>query len=337
MKRRELLRQFGSLAVTAASSVLMPSGSNSQPASKRPAICFMAAQVSDSVPEVVVEDSLKSVVRGLSDLGYSPGQNYEFLTLFPMLPDLRTATEDLVNRVKPDVIVPAATLEAVAVRKATSTIPLVCCALADGVHLGLIASEAHPGGNLTGIQPYIRGLPTKQIELAREILPQAKRLGLLTDLADPKGPPQLGDIKTASEALGFDTVAANASTADELPRATDSLAAAKVDLVFVMMANIFLNLSDRVAALALEKRLPTVFGYREHVVAGGLVSYGVDLKWCFHRGAYFVDKILKGARPGDLPIEFPTKFPLAVNLQTAKALGVTVPPSLIARADEVIE
>jgi putative ABC transport system substrate-binding protein len=337
MKRRELLRQFGSLAVTAASSVLMPSGSHSQPASKRPAICFIAAQVSDSVPEVVVEDTFKSVVRGLSDLGYALGQNYELLPLFPMLPDLKPATEDLVNRVKPDVIVAAATLEAVAVRQATSTIPLVCCALADGVHLGLIASEAHPGGNLTGIQPYIRGLPTKQIELAREILPQAKRLGLLTDLADPKGPPQLGDIKAASEALGFETVAANASTADELPRATDSLAAAKVDLVFVMMANIFLNLSDRVAALALERRLPTVFGYREHVVAGGLVSYGVDLKWCFHRGAYFVDKILKGARPGDLPIEFPTKFPLVLNLQTAKALGVTVPPSLVARADEVIE
>jgi putative tryptophan/tyrosine transport system substrate-binding protein len=337
MKRRELLRQFGSLTVTAASSVLLPSGLHSQPASKRPAICYVAALVSDSVPEVVSEDTFKSVVRGLADLGYTPGQNYELLPLFPMLPDLRTATEDLVNRVKPDLIVPAATLEAVAVRKATSTIPLVCPALADGVHLGLIASEAHPGGNLTGIQPYIRGLPTKQIELARDILPQAKRLGLLTDLSDPKGPPQLGDLKTASEALGFETVVANVSKADELPGAIDSLVTAKVDLVFVMMANIFLLLSDRVAALALERRMPTVYGYREHVVAGGLVSYGVDLKWCFHRAGYFVDKILKGARPGDLPIEFPTQFPLAINLRTAKALGVTVPPSLLARADEVIE
>jgi putative ABC transport system substrate-binding protein len=337
MKRRELLRQFGSLAVTATSSVLLPSLSHSQPASKRPTICYLAAQVSVSWPEVVVEDTFKSVVRGLSDLGYTPGQNYELLPLFPMLPDLEAATENLVNRVKPDMIVPAATLEAVAVRKATSTIPLVCSALADGVHLGLIASEAHPGGNLTGIQPYIRGLPTKQIELARDILPQAKRIGLLTDMADPKGPPQLVDLKTASGALGFETVAANVSKADDLPGAIDSLAAAKVDVVFVMMANIFLNLSDRVTAMALERRMPTVFGYREHVVTGGLVSYGVDLKWCFHRSGYFVDKILKGALPGDLPIEFPTQFPLTVNLRTAKALGLTLPPSLLARADEIIE
>lgn len=337
MKRRELLRQFGSLAVTAASSVLLPSVPHSQPASKRPTICFLAAQNADSVPEVVAEDTFKSVVRGLSDLGYTPGQNYELLPLLPMVPDLGTATEDLVNRLKPDVIVPAATLEAVAVHKATLTIPLVCSALADAVHLGLIASEAHPGGNLTGIQPYIRGLPTKQIELARDILPQAKRIGLLTDLADPKGPPQLGDLKTASEALGFETVAANVSKADELPGAIDRLAVAKVDLVFVTMANIFLQLSDRVAAMTLERRLPTVFGYREHVVAGGLVSYGVDLKWCFHRAGYFVDKILKGAWPGDLPIEFPTQFPLAINLRAAKALGLTLQPSLLARADEVIE
>jgi putative ABC transport system substrate-binding protein len=337
MKRRELLRQFGSLAVTAASSVLMPSGSHSQPASKRPAICFLAGQWADPPPEVLVEDSFRSLVRGLSDLGYSPDRDYELLARLPMVPDLEPTTEELVNRLKPDVIVAAATLEAVAMCKATSTIPIVCSALADAVHLGLIASEAHPGGNLTGIQPYIRGLPTKQIELAREILPQAKRIGLLTDMADPKGPPQLGDLKTASEALGVETVAANASIPDELPRAIDSLAAAKVDLVVVTMANIFLQLSDRVAALALERRLPTVFGYREHVITGGLVSYGVDLKWCFHRAAYFVDKILKGARPGDLPIEFPTKFPLAVNLRTAKALGVTLPPLLLTRADEVIE
>jgi putative ABC transport system substrate-binding protein len=127
------------------------------------------------------------------------------------------------------------------------------------------------------------------------------------------------------------------STPDELPKAIDSLAAAKVDIVVVTMKNIFLLLSDRVAALALERRLPTVSGYREHVITGGLASYGVDLKWCFHRAAYFVDKILKGETSGNLPIEFPTQFPLTVNLRTAKVLGVTLSPSLLTRADEVIE
>jgi putative ABC transport system substrate-binding protein len=336
MKRRELLRQIGSLAVTAASSVLMPSSPHSQSAPKRPAIAFLISKWVDP-PEVLVEDTFRSVIRGLSDLGYSPDRDYELLVRNPMVPDLEPAVAELVSGFKPHVILAIATLEAVALRKATSTIPIVCPALGDGVHLGLIASEAHPGGNVTGIEPYVHGLPTKQIELAREIVPQAKRIGLLTDMADPKGPPQLGDLKTASEALGLEVIVANASTPDELPRALDSLAAAKMDVVVVTMANIFLQLSNRVAALALERRLPTVFGYREHVVTGGLVSYGVDLRWCNHRAAYFVDKILKGARPGDLPIEFPTQFPLTVNTRTANALGVTLPSLLLTRADEVIE
>src|ERR1700733_10985427 len=203
MKRRELLKQFGSLAVTAASSVLMLSESHPQPASKRPAICFLAGQWADPAPEVLVEDSFRSLVRGLSDLGYSPGRNYELLPRLPMVPDLEPTTEELANRVKPDVIVAAATLEAVAMRKATSTIPIVCSALADAVHLGLIASEAHPGGNVTGIEPYIAGLPAKQIELAREIVPGASTIGLLTNSADPKGAPQVPELEAAGRAAGL--------------------------------------------------------------------------------------------------------------------------------------
>jgi putative ABC transport system substrate-binding protein len=336
MKRREFLTQMGSLAVTAASSVLMPSSPHSQPSPKRPAIAFLISHWVKP-PDVLVQDTFRGVIRGLSDLGYSPDRDYELVVRNPMVRDLDPTVAELVNGVKPGVILAIATLEAVALRKATSTIPIVCPALADGVELGLIASEAHPGGNVTGIEPYVDGLPTKQIELAKEIVPQAKRIGLLTDMADPKGPPQLEDLKNASEALGLQVIAANASTPDELPEALDSLATAKIDVAVVTMANIFLQLSDRVAALALERRLPTVFGYREHVVTGGLVSYGVDLRWCNHRAAYFLDKILKGARPGDLPIEFPTQFPLTVNTRTANALGLSLPSLLLTRADEVIE
>ena len=127
------------------------------------------------------------------------------------------------TRIKPNLIVASATWEAVVIREATSSIPIVCPAMADGVHLGLIVSEAHPGGNVTGIEPYLGGLPTKQIELIREIVPRAKRVGLLTDMADPKGPRQLGDLRTASQAFGLEVVTANASMSDEILGALDNL------------------------------------------------------------------------------------------------------------------
>ena len=209
--------------------------------------------------------------------------------------------------------------------------------LHDAVHLGLIASEARPGGNVTGIEPYIAGLPAKQIELARKIVPGARRIGLLTNLEDPKGPPQATDLEAAGKALGLTIVAANASRRDNIGNALQALADEKVDIAIVLQANLLLISSEQIATSSLKMNLATVYGYREHVASGGLVSYGVDLRWCYRHTANFVDKILRGAAPGNLPIEFPTSFWLALNLTTARALGITVPPSLLARADEVIE
>jgi putative ABC transport system substrate-binding protein len=180
-------------------------------------------------------------------------------------------------------------------------------------------------------------LPTKQVELAREIAPMARRVGLLTNMNDPKGPPQVGDLRAACQTLSLDVVEADTSTVKDIPGALDALAIEKVDVVIVLQTNLLLNKCEQIGAIALEKQLPTVFGYREHVIHGGLVSYGVDLRWCYRRAGYFVDKILRGTRPGDLPIEFPTGLWLAANLKTAQALGVTVPAGLLARADEVIE
>jgi len=203
------------------------------------------------------------------------------------------------------ILLATATLQAVAARKVTATIPIVCPALADAVRLGLIASEAHPGGNVTGIAPYIAGLPKKQIELAREIAPGSRRIGLLTNLADPKGPPQIDDLTAACRALGLAVTEADVSTPDEIPSALGLLAREQVDVVVVLQTSLLLILSEPIAAIAREKRLPTVFGYREHVAMGGLVSYGVDLRWCYWRAAtHVVDKILKGTRPGDLPVNF---------------------------------
>jgi len=180
-------------------------------------------------------------------------------------------------------------------------------------------------------------LPAKQMELAREIVSGASSVGLLTNLSDPKAPPQARELEAAAHGLEVNVTSSDANKPEEIESALQVLASRRVDVVIVLQTSMLLDNSRQIAISASAKRLPTVYGYREHVVAGGLVSYGVDLRWCYRRSASFVDKILRGARPGDLPVEFPSKMLLSVNLQTAKALGLTVPSSLLVRADEVIE
>jgi len=249
---------------------------------------------------------------------------------------LPALAEEIVG-LKPDVIVAAAVNAAVPARAATSAIPIVCPALADAVHLGLIATEARPGGNVTGIEPYVAGLPAKQMEFAREIAPGATRIGLLTNLQDPKAPPQRQELVSAAKALELAIAEADVNNPDEIERAMEALASSRVDVVIVLQTGLPLSLGRQIAEFAAAKRLPTVYGYREHVLDGGLISYGVDLRWCYRRGAYFVDKILHGTPPGELPVEFPTKMMLSINLKTAKALGIAVQPALLGLADEVIE
>jgi ABC-type uncharacterized transport system substrate-binding protein len=337
LRRREFIGRFG-LVGAAAASTLFGRGSIAQSVSKRPLIAWAGAPPPGmQTPRFIVELVFGNFIKGLLEFGYERGRNVDIVVRTDMFPDRVPTIEEMVTLVKPDIIVVPATLEAVAARKATSAIPIVCPALADAVHLGLIASEARPGGNVTGIAPYIAGLPAKQVELAREIAPIARRVGLLTNMNDPKGPPQVGDLRTACQTLSLNVVEADASTIKDIPDALDALASEKADVVIVLQTNLLLNKCEQIGAIALEKRLPTVFGYREHVIHGGLVSYGVDLRWCYRRAGYFVDRILRGARPGDLPIEFPTGLWLAANLRTATALGVTVPAGLLARADEVIE
>ena len=276
--------------------------------------------------------------QGLQDLGYDLDRDLDIQLRSANADwDRLPAVEEEILRLKPDVIYAFATLEAIAARRATSTIPIVCAALADAVHLGLIASEARPGGNVTGIEPYVAGLPAKLIELAREILPGASAVGLLTNSKDPKGAAQTPELEAAGQAAGLTIVAADANRPEDIEGALRELSNKRVDAVIVLQTGMFVINSPQLATSALAMRLPTVYGYREQVIAGGLISYGVDLRWCYHRSAHFVDKILHGARPGDLPIEFPTQFPLTVNIRTAKELGLAIPPTLLARADEMIE
>jgi putative tryptophan/tyrosine transport system substrate-binding protein len=183
----------------------------------------------------------------------------------------------------------------------------------------------------------VKGLPAKQLELARELVPGATRIGLVNDIADPKAYPQRQEIEAAGKNLEVTIITADVRTAADIGPAYGALMAAGVKTVVVEQSDMLLFAHDRLAEQAALKKLPAVYGYREHVEAGGLISYGANLDWCFHRAAYYVDRILKGAKPSDLPIEFPTNLQLVINLKTAKALGLTISPSLLVRVDEIIE
>jgi ABC-type uncharacterized transport system substrate-binding protein len=329
MRRREFITITGGAALT------WPLAARAEAPPKRPVIAWLSIIIPPkSFPGTFVKDFL----QGLEERGYIQGQNFDFvLRGADGHPDRVPAIVEEFDRLRTDVILAAATFEAAVAKKATSTIPIVCPALADAVHLGLIESESRPGGNLTGIEPYVAGLPGKQIEFAREIMPRASKIGLLTNLEDPKAPPQLKELEAACRTLDIKVVAANVSRPEEIDDVLRGLAAEKVDLVIVLQTNLLLIHSRQIAATALAERLPTLYGYREHVMAGGLISYGVNLSWCYRRAAYFVDRILHGTPPRDLPVEFPNKVLLSVNRKTADALGLAVPPTLLARADEVIE
>jgi putative ABC transport system substrate-binding protein len=321
------------ISMLAGTAVARPLAVLAQSSVRRPLIGWLS-----SATRAYSDSKAAVFLQALRELGYVEGQNFDIVYRSSdgyqdRLPSL---AEELV-RLKPDVILAIAVAAVVPARKVTSTIPIVSPALADAVHLGLIASEARPGGNVTGIEPYVAGLPMKQLEVAREIVPAARTVGLLTNLVDPKAPPQLKELEVAAQAHEIKLVAKDANRVDEVEGALQSLADAKVDVVIVLQTSMLISQTRPIAQSAIAKRLPTVYGYREHVVDGGLVSYGVDLRWCYRRAAGFVDKILRGSAPGDLPVEFPSNVMLSINLKTAKALGLTIPPTLLVRADEVIE
>jgi putative ABC transport system substrate-binding protein len=276
--------------------------------------------------------------EGLRELGYIDGQTIDIVARFAdgYVERLPALAQDLVQ-LRPAVVVAGAVDAAVAARKVTATIPIVSPALADADHLGLIASYARPGGNVTGITPYVAGLPAKQMQVAREVVPGSRKIGLLGNLNDPKAPPQWRELEAAGRALGLKVVGPAVHDPKDINAAIEALAHERVDVVIALQTTMMLSERRRIAPLMTAHRLPAVYGYREHVDDGGLISYGVDLRWCFRRAATFVHKILQGTPPGDLPVEFPTKLEMVVNLKTAKALSLTIPPSLLQRADQVIE
>src|SRR6266516_2162227 len=316
MKRRQFITLLGSTAAWPVAAAL------AEVSHQRPLVGFL----SPGAEKFTMSHTAPSFLQGMRDLGYVEGRNFDIVYRFSEgYQDRLPALAGELIQLKPNAILASAVVAAVAARKATASIPIVCPALADAVHLGLVASEARPGGNVTGIEPYVAGLPAKQMELAREIVPTVSKIGMLTNLTDPKAPPQAQELESLARTVEVKTVSADANLPEDMDGALQMLASERVDAVIVLQTSLLLSCAQQIATSALAKRLPTVHGYREHVVAGGLISYGVDLRWCYARAAAFVDKILRGTAPGDLPVEFPTKLILAVNLKTAKALGLEVP------------
>jgi ABC-type uncharacterized transport system substrate-binding protein len=240
-------------------------------------------------------------------------------------------------RLKPDVMVASNTQVAVAMRQATGTIPIVVATVTDPVAFGLVASHARPGGNVTGILSTLDTLPEKQLALGAEAVRGTVKMGMLVNPAFQAHAIHRQGAEGAAAALAIKLIPVEVRLPDDLDAAFQLMGHERVGSVLVLQDPMFLNQRQRIATLAIAARLPTVFGFREHVEAGGLMSYGIDLGASFRRAADYVDKILKGTKPGDLPVELPTKFELVINLKTARVLGLEVPPTLLARADEAIE
>jgi putative ABC transport system substrate-binding protein len=281
---------------------------------------------------------LDAFLRGLRDLGWIEGQNIVIEYRFgegraewyaPMARELAALNVD--------VIVAVATPAAQAARQATSTIPIVMLAVGDPVGTGLIASLARPGGNVTGIATQdIPELNAKRLELLKQAVPGLSRAGLLVNATLPHAALITKDFLSAAQALHVQARPVEVRSADDFRSAFEALSRDRSEGLVVHSDPLVFTNRRQVIELAAANRLPVMYGNRIEAQGGGLISYGVDIADLFRRGAAFVNKILKGAKPADLPVEQPTKFELVINLKTAKVLGLTIPPSLLGRADEVI-
>jgi len=239
-------------------------------------------------------------------------------------------------RLKVDVIATWGTATAVAAKQATSVIPIVFTVVGDPVGSGLVASLARPGGNVTGLSTQHAESAGKRLELLREVVPNLRRLAIMANIGNSGGVQEMHEIQAAARTLGFEVVALEIRRAEDIAPTMEALKG-RAEALYVASDALFNTNRARINTLALDARLPSMHGFRDIVVAGGLMSYAPDYLDLFRRAADYVDKILRGAKPGDIPVEQPTMFELVINLKTARALGLEIPPSLLARADEVIE
>jgi putative ABC transport system substrate-binding protein len=327
MTRREFI------TLLAGGAAAWPFAAPAQEAAKTPRIGFLG----NSTP--ALETNLIGPFRdGLRALGYEEGRNivieYRWAEgkydRFPAL-----VAELLAANV--DVLVTAGTPASLAIKKARTSVPVVMIAVGDPVGTGLVPSLARPGGNLTGLSSIAPDLEGKRLELLREVVPKLSYVGMFINSANPFHTVSVQQARAAAQALGIKLQLLDVRAAEDLDGAFTAILKERPEALLILADRVFLHDRMRMMDFAIKYRLPSVNAYHELVEAGGLMSFGPSYEDMHRRAATYVDKILKGAKPADLPIEQPTKFTLTLNLKSAKAIGVDVPPFLLARADEVIE
>ncbi len=326
------MRLIGLAVILAVSLVPAPLAAEAQPTTKTPRIALL--ETSSVAERAHLWEAFR---QGLRDLGYVEGQN---ITVEARSADGRTErlpglVAELV-RLKADLIVASGTPATLAAKQATTTIPIVMVGVGDPVTLRLVASLARPAGNITGLTTVNIELAGKRFGLLKEIVPKVLRMAILWDRTNPAAELNLKETEAAAASVGLKLQVFAVRGPNEFSGSFSAMIKGHVGALIVGPSPMFFGERRQLADLAAKNRLPTVFTLAEYTQAGGLMSYGPHLPDLFRHAASFVDKILKGAKPADLPVEQPTKFELVINLKTAKVLGLTIPQSLLVRADEII-
>lgn len=326
MKRRDLIMLLGGAAA-------WPLAAGAQQPERLRRIGVLMNRAAEN-PEG--QDRLAAFHQGLQELGWGVGRNVRI--------DTRWSEDNADQTVKhaadlvaltPDIILASGTLAVTALQRITRTLPIAFAAVADPVGAGIVDSLAHPGGNATGFMIYEYNLAAKYLELLKEIAPSVTRVAIIRNPANPAGLATFGTLQNAAQSLGLEASPINIRDAGEMERSVAAFARSpNGGLIVTQTANFY---RDLIIALAARHKLPAVYTLRYDVTGGGLLSYGPDVVDQFRQVAAYVDRILKGAKPADLPVQAPTKYLLVINVKTAKALGLTVPDKLLAIADEVIE
>jgi len=326
MRRREFIK------VIAGSAVAWPFATRAQQPERVRRIAVLALDDADN------RASYAAFLQALQQLGWIDGQNVRIDTRWAggSASDFRKYATDIVA-LAPDVIVATGTAMMVPLLQATHTVPIVFANVADPVGAGFVDTMAHPGGNATGFIQFEYSLSGKWVELLKQIAPGVTRAAVLRDPNIPTGIGQFAVIQSVAPSVGMEVTAISVRDPGEMERAVTAFARSPNGGLIVTPSALTLAHRELIIALAAQHKLPAVYLRRYYAASGGLVSYGYDIVQQFRGAAGYVDRILKGEKPADLPVQAPTKYELVINLKTAKALGLTVPPSLLARADEVIE
>jgi putative ABC transport system substrate-binding protein len=327
MRRRDFITILGGAAVA------WPIAARAQQPKKLPRLCFLTFD-----PGPLQSTRFGAFFEGLRDLGYVQGQTIiiDYLTADGQAERYAALATECV-RLGADVMATSTTPATQAAKNATQAIPIVMIGLGDPVGTGLVDSLARPGGNVTGLSQMTPSLAIKRLELLKELVPQISRVLVLSHLSDPIAAPQVKALEETARSLGIKLQIRDIRTSGDLPVAFDAGVKERAEGVINTGESIFVVNRARMVELAAHHRLPGVYTHRAIAEAGGLMIHQADITVLHRRAATYVDKLLRGAKPADLPIEQPTKFEFIINLKTAKALGLTVPPTLLARVDEVIE